>query len=98
MSCVQSFANVKEVLDLHPLTDKWRAFRWRVREIDGHDDQQIQNALMHVPFEPGRPSVIIAHTVKGKGVSFRENQLAWHYKSPNAEELARALAEVEDAA
>jgi transketolase len=95
---IQSFGNVKEVLDLDPLADKWRAFRWRVREIDGHDHQQIQNALIQVPFEPGRPSVIIAHTVKGKGVSFMENQLAWHYKSPNAEELARALAEVEDGA
>jgi len=93
---IKSFGNVKEVLDLEPLTDKWRAFRWGVREIDGHDYQQIQSALTHVPFEPGRPSVIIAHTVKGKGVSFMENQLAWHYKSPNAEELERALAEVED--
>jgi len=47
-----------------------------------------------VPFEPGKPSVVIAHTVKGKGVSFMEHQLAWHYKSPNAEQLAQALEEI----
>jgi len=85
---------VKEVLDLEPLADKWRAFRWAVREIDGHDYGQIEEALISVPFEPGKPSVIIAHTIKGKGVSFMENQLAWHYKSPNNEQLAQALAEL----
>jgi transketolase len=92
---IQSFGTVKEVLDLDPLADKWRAFRWTVREIDGHNHQEIEDTLVKVPFETGKPSVIIAHTVKGKGVSFMENQLAWHYKSPNAEQLARALAEVE---
>jgi transketolase len=91
---IQSFGAVSEVLELAPLADKWRAFRWAVREIDGHDHAQIESALSSVPFEPGKPSVIIAHTVKGKGVSFMENQLAWHYKSPNAEQLAQALAEL----
>jgi len=92
---IQSFGAVSEVLELAPLADKWRAFRWAVREIDGHDYEQIESALTGVPFEPDKPSVIIAHTIKGKGVSFMENQLAWHYKSPNAEQLAQALAEVE---
>ena len=92
---IQSFGMVKEVLELEPLVGKWRAFRWAVREIDGHDHKQIESALTNVPFEPGKPSVIIAHTVKGKGVSFMENQLAWHYKSPNAEQLKQALAELE---
>ena len=92
---IQSFGTVKEILDLEPLADKWKAFRWAVREIDGHDHQQIEDALQSLPFEKGKPSVIIAHTTKGKGVSFMENQLAWHYKSPNAEQLAQALAEVE---
>jgi transketolase len=81
-------------MELAPLADKWRAFRWAVREIDGHDHTLIQTALSSVPFEPGKPSVIIAHTIKGKGVSFMENQLAWHYRSPNAEQLAQALAEL----
>jgi transketolase len=92
---IQSFGSVKDVLDLAPLAEKWRAFRWAVREIDGHDHAQIAAALSEAPFEIGRPSVIIAHTVKGKGVSFMENQLAWHYKAPNADQLALALAEIE---
>ena len=91
---IQSFGSVKEVLDLNPLADKWRAFRWAVREIDGHDHAQIESAFNSVPFEPDKPSVIIAHTVKGKGISFMENQLAWHYKSPNAEQFVQALAEL----
>jgi transketolase len=92
---IQSFGTVKDVLDLEPLADKWKAFNWSVREIDGHDHQQIEETLNNIPFEVGRPSVIIAHTTKGKGVSFMENQLAWHYKSPNEEQLAMAIAEVE---
>ena len=92
---IQSFGTVKEVLDLDPLAAKWEAFRWSATEIDGHDVAQLESALSRVPFEAGKPSAIIAHTVKGKGVSFMENQLAWHYKSPGEEELARALLEVE---
>jgi transketolase len=92
---IQSFGTVKDVLDLEPLADKWKAFRWAVREIDGHDLGQIEDALARVPAVPGRPTAIIAHTVKGKGVSFMENQLAWHYRSPSAGELAQALAELE---
>jgi transketolase len=91
---IQSFGRVAEVLDLDPLADKWRAFRWGVREIDGHDQAALAAALAAVPLETGRPSVLVAHTVKGKGVSFMENDLAWHYKSPDAEQLARALAEI----
>jgi transketolase len=79
---------------LEPLVDKWRAFRWAVREIDGHEHEQIQAVLRNVPFESGKPSAIIAHTVKGKGVSFMENQLAWHYKAPDLEEMTRALIEL----
>ncbi len=92
---IQSFGTVAEVLDLHPLAAKWEACRWAVRKIDGHDTEQIENALMNLPCEPGKPSVIIAHTIKGKGVSFMQDQLAWHYKSPSAEQLAHALAELE---
>lgn len=92
---IQSFGAVSEVMELAPLVDKWRAFRWAVREIDGHDYAQIESALSIVPFESGKPSVIIAHTIKGKGVSFMENQLEWHYRSPNAEQLAQALVELE---
>ena len=91
---IQSFGRVKEVLDLEPLAAKWRAFSWAVQEIDGHDPREIEKALLSVPFDVGQPSCIIAHTIKGKGVSFMENQLAWHYKSPNDEQLRQALAEL----
>jgi transketolase len=91
---IQSFGSVREVLDLEPFADKWRAFGWTVREIDGHDYAQIEDALRAVPRVARKPTVIIAHTTKGKGVSFMENSLDWHYKSPNAEQLTQALAEL----
>ena len=91
---IQSFGSVKEVLDLDPFADKWRAFGWAVREIDGHDIAAVQTTLATLPFEADKPSVVIAHTVKGKGISFMEGQLAWHYKSPNKEQLEKALAEL----
>ena len=91
---IQSFGTVAEVLDIAPLAEKWRAFRWAVREVDGHDLTALGDAFAAVPFERDHPSVVIAHTVKGKGVSFMENDLAWHYKAPDAAQLARALAEV----
>jgi transketolase len=93
---IQSLGTVKEVMDLDPFADKWRAFRWAVREIDGHDTQQITDALDAIPFEPGRPSCIIAHTVKGKGVSFMEHKLLWHYRTPQGAELSDALLELGD--
>jgi transketolase len=91
---IQSFGAVKEVLNLDPLADKWQAFGWAVREINGHDFNQIENALLGIPFKVGQPSCVIAHTIKGKGVSFMEGQLAWHYKHPSDEELQQALAEL----
>jgi len=91
---IQSFGTVREVLDLEPFADKWRAFNWQVREIDGHDYAQIETALTDVPLMVGRPTLILAHTIKGKGVSFMENQLAWHYKSVDQAQLAQALAEL----
>ncbi|MFO0807410.1 MAG: transketolase [Gemmataceae bacterium] len=91
---IQSFGSVKEVLDLDPLAAKFRAFNWAVREIDGHDSVVIDKTLSAVPFERGHPSVIVAHTVKGKGVGYMQDQLAWHYNSPDSTQLATALAEV----
>ena len=90
----QGFGPMREILNLEPLAEKWSAFRWAVREIDGHDHGQIREALRAAPFNAGMPSVIVAHTIKGKGVSFMQDQLAWHYKSPNAEQLEKALAEI----
>ena len=92
---IQSLGHVNQVLDLEPLGAKWAAARWAVREIDGHDLDQIQKALSQVPFEPGKPSCVIAHTVKGKGVSFMEDKLLWHYRSPQGEEYESAIRELE---
>lgn len=91
---IQAFGHTREVLDLEPFTDKWKAFGFSVREIDGHDFKKMKTALKSVPFETNKPSVIIAHTVKGKGVSFMENKLLWHYKSPGKNDLEMALREL----
>lgn len=89
---IQSFGSVAEVLALEPLVDKWKAFGWETREVDGHDHDAVRAALR--PSTSGKPVVVIAHTVKGKGVSFMENLLAWHYKSPSKEQLQTALNEL----
>jgi len=91
---IQSLGTVSEVLELEPFRQKWEAFGWSVREIDGHDLAAISRALATLPFVARRPSCLIAHTVKGKGVSFMEDQLLWHYRPPDSGELARALAEL----
>lgn len=92
---IQSLGSVAEVLKLDPLGDKWRAFGWSAKEINGHDFVEIGEAFSGLPLQPGKPTCIVAHTVKGKGVSFMENRLLWHYRSPNEEELRMALAEIE---
>ena len=91
---IQSFGTVKDVLDLDPLADKFRAFRWAVKEVDGHNLQELTATLSAFPLETGRPTAIIAHTIKGKGISFMEDQLAWHYKSPTTEQVDMALKEL----
>jgi transketolase len=77
-----------------PLPDKWQAFGWHVQEVDGHDLSQVIEALEKARDIRGRPSVVIAHTVKGKGVSFMENNPEWHGKAPTPEQAERALAEL----
>ena len=88
---LQGFGRVEEILGLNPLAEKWRAFGWAAREIDGHDHDSLRTLLNQIPLEADRPSLLVAHTIKGKGVSFMEDQLAWHYKSPNPEQLSQAL-------
>ena len=91
---IQSFGSVKEVLDLEPFADKWTAFRWHVQVIDGHDHAALARAFAAVPAVAGQPSVIIANTVKGRGVSFMEGELLWHYRAPSKEQLEAAVSEV----
>jgi transketolase len=92
---IQSLGRVGDVLGLEPFAEKWRAFGWGVEEIDGHDVAAIEDALLRLPLTPGRPTCLIAHTVKGKGVRFMEDQLLWHYRSPRGDELARAYRELD---
>lgn len=91
---IQSLGSVQEVMDLEPLAEKWRAFGWAVVEVDGHDVRALTEALDCLPLERGQPTCIIAHTVKGKGVSFMENRLLWHYRAPSGEEYRAALREL----
>ena len=87
----QSYGTTYEVLDLDPLADKWKAFGFAVREADGHDVPALRQALQETPFTPGKPSILICHTIKGKGVSFVENNLNWHHKTKISEDEARGL-------
>lgn len=91
---LQSLDTVANTLSLEPLVEKLTAFGCQVLEIDGHDHVQIEAAFQHKSLQP---TVIVAHTTKGKGVSFMENAVAWHYKNPNDEQLGLALSELLDA-
>ena len=83
-----------EVMSLAPLVDKWRAFGWAAREVDGHSLPQLIDALSTDFPAEGQPTAIIAHTVKGKGVSFMEDDNNWHYRVPTAEEIQSAHKEL----
>ena len=85
---------VKKILDLEPVTDKLKAFGWPVLEVNGHDIPQIDKALDQAEATKGGPTFIVAHTVKGKGVSFMENDPEWHGKAPKPEEAVRAIQEI----
>ena len=85
---------VKDVMNVEPLSDKYRSFGWNVIRVDGHNMQQVVEALEKSKEATGKPTVILAETVKGKGVSFIENVAGWHGKVPNQEELMKALAEL----
>ena len=91
---IQSYGRTNEVLNLEPLSDKLRAFGWGVAEVDGHDMEKLTLAFDTLPFNQGKPIAMIAHTIKGKGISFMQDQLVWHYKSPSDEQLVAALNEL----
>ena len=86
----------EQTMHLEPLADKWRAFGWSVAEADGHNIAQLLQTFSRVPFEPGKPSCIIAHTHKGQGISFMRDKAAWHHKVPNAGEIETALKELDE--
>ena len=91
---LQIDGNVSKVMPVEPLTDKFKAFNWHVINIDGHNFEEIRKALEEARNTKGKPTVIIAKTVKGKGVSFMENNAGWHGKAPNKEEFEKAMEEL----
>ncbi len=91
---LQLDGNVDEVMPLEPLAAKWAAFNWHVQEIDGHNFEEILNSFVLARQTKNKPSIIIAHTIKGKGVSFMENEVDWHGKAPTKNECERAFKEI----
>jgi len=91
---LQSLDSVERTLGLEPLAGKFKAFGWGTVEVDGHDVHSLRDVLGGVPVEHGKPTAVVAHTVKGKGVSFMEGEVLWHYRPPTDDELARALDEL----
>jgi transketolase len=92
---LQSCDLVEKTIPLDPFGIKWAAFGWNVLEIDGHNMEEIVSALELALFTRGKPTVILANTVKGKGVSFMEDDNSWHQKAPNREQFEQAMAELE---
>lgn len=92
---LQSLTTVDQTLRVEPLANKFIAFGWSVREVDGHDHTALASTLSAAPWEIRKPSMLIAHTTKGKGVGYMENTVEWHYRTPNAEQLAQALNELQ---
>ena len=91
----QAMDNLNKIVSLGALADKWRAFGWEVREVDGHSISELEEAFRSIPFVSGKPNMIIANTIKGKGISFMENVPIWHYRMPNKEEMKILCKELE---
>ncbi len=92
---VQALGTTREVLDIEPLAAKWKSFRWHVREVDGHNIRELTQILRSAPLITGKPTLVIAHTVRGKGVTFMEHELAWHYLSPTIKHYEMAIKELQ---
>jgi transketolase len=93
---LQISGGTEDVMALEPLLEKFAAFGMAVRTVDGHNLDALEALFRQAPFEVGKPSLVIANTVKGKGISFIENRPDWHHHVPTDDELAQALAELED--
>lgn len=91
---LQAMGFTEDIVPLGDLACKFESFGWAAKNIDGHNFKEIEKVLKQFPFAPEKPSVIIANTIKGKGVSFMENRIEWHYKSPDEDEFKRAMKEL----
>jgi transketolase len=94
----QSYGSTREILDLEPFGSKWRSFGFEVVEVDGHDVESLKHVFKRLPLCPGKPSAVICHTVKGKGIPFAENDAEWHHKSNIGEDEMQALLKALEAA
>ncbi|MCH1624893.1 transketolase [Ferdinandcohnia quinoae] len=94
---MQSLTYCDDTIAITPMEEKWKAFGWNVIEVDGHDHNQLRTSLSINPNLLEKPTCIVAHTVKGKGISFMESDILWHYRSPQGEEYEAAVAELEEA-
>ncbi|MGC8694748.1 MAG: transketolase [Candidatus Micrarchaeia archaeon] len=95
MNGLQGYEKTDNIQNLSLLKDKWKAFGWSVRQINGHDFAELEKTFNSIPFEKGKPSVIIAETIKGKGIKEMENKLEWHYKSPKLENIEKYIKSLE---
>lgn len=91
---VQEDGPTEEIMALEPFADKWRSFGWETVEVDGHDLSELGSVLHRVPLSPGKPTAVIARTIKGKGISFAEHDHAWHYGKLSPEQRAQAMADL----
>jgi transketolase len=89
----QAYGSTREVQDLEPLADKWRAFGFAVREVDGHDVRELREVFASLPLDSKRPTAIVAHTVKGRGAAFTENNMKWHHKNKVTDQEVESLLE-----
>jgi len=94
---LQITGSTADVCNTDPLDKKFESFGWAVKEVDGHDFKMLKETFAKMPFETGKPNLIIAHTIKGKGISFMENQVKWHHGVPNKEQYAGAINELDNA-
>ena len=92
---LQSIHSTEDTLSLEPFPDKWKSFGWEVVEVDGHNQEEIFNACSNIDIPQNKPLCVIANTTKGKGVSFMENNVLWHYRSPQGDEYKAAMLELE---
>lgn len=91
----QAMDSLDNIVSLEPLVDKWKAFGWEVKEVDGHNIAKLQDIFKSIPFVRSKPNMVIAHTVKGKGISFMIDAPAWHYCVPNEKEMTAACDELD---
>ncbi len=91
---LQAMDRLEKIVSIEPLAQKWEAFGWEVKEVDGHDIKQIIDVLTEPTCSKGKPRVVIAHTIKGKGVGYMENSPTWHYRFPNGDEMETAMLEL----